>query len=464
VLGPATPAQTRRRVARLLSRAGFGATVSEIDQWAAKGYEAAVESLLGFAPASTRPDDAEVVAVAAAGRYVDTDGGFLYDPLSPSQRWWLQRMATTSYPLEEKLTLYWHGHFATAYRKVMSVALMIQQNMLLRDNAGGSFRDLCKRITADPAMLIFLDGNTNVAGNPNENYGREFMELFTLGRNQGYTQRDVHEAARAFTGYTVDASGNATFNDGLHDKGLKTILGNRGRWGPLDMADLVLDHHPQGHVAAQYVARRLATFLHQPSPEPRVVEAMADAFVASGYQVKPMVRALLLSPEFADGARRTIKSPAELVAGVIKTLGLAKGTRIYDTVLPDLGLAPGNEWADASTAMGQSLFNPPNVAGWKGGVVWANTATMLARYNFASRAGQVVTDDFVAAITDGIEGKPQDVAKTWMDRLGLIELSPSTQAGLNQYLAAARAAGDTAQAIARGLLTLLIASPDYNLR
>ncbi|HEV7685989.1 MAG TPA: DUF1800 family protein, partial [Acidimicrobiia bacterium] len=168
----AAPADAeRRRVARLFSRAGFGASVDEIDQAAAKGYAAAVDELLAFAPAATRPDELTVLSLEAGAPANESDAF----SLAPYQRWWLDRMAATRYPLEEKLTLYWHNHFATGFSKVRRPKAMLAQNRLLRDHAGGNFRELCKAITADPAMLIWLDGNTNQKIQPNENYGREFM-------------------------------------------------------------------------------------------------------------------------------------------------------------------------------------------------------------------------------------------------------------------------------------------------
>jgi uncharacterized protein (DUF1800 family) len=460
---PVAPLDARRRVARLFARAGFGATVAEVDQWAAAGYTATVDHLLGFATSAGRSDDLEALALQQTGQADDPKA-----PPNPEpyQRWWLQRMASTTYPLEEKLTLYWHGHFATGYVKVRRLALMLGQNRLLRSQAAGDFRALCKAITADPAMLIWLDGDTNRTGRPNENYGREFMELFTLGHDAGYTQNDVREAARAFTGYTVDALGNAAFNAALHDAGPKTILGQTGAWGPADVVDIVLDRHPQGPVAAHHVAGRLAAFLHRPDPEPQVVAAMAGAFVASGYQIKPMVRALLLRPEFTDGGARNIKSPAELVAGTIRGLDLARGDGALGFVESLLG-QPGNGTALSDLlahhcgAMGQVLFDPPNVAGWYGGTSWANTATLLARYNFAARAAQLVTDDQLGTVLDG---SPVPAPQPWMQRLGLLELLPGTSAAIGGYVAAARAAHADDRTVARGVLTLLLASPDYNLR
>jgi uncharacterized protein (DUF1800 family) len=451
----AAPEAERRRVARLFHRAGFGATTAVIDQWAAKGYAAAVDGLLAYPATTGRPDEAEVLALVTGAPAAEVNG---FD-MSTYQRWWLDRMATTAYPLEEKLTLYWHGHFATAFSKVKRPRAMLTQNKLLRDLSGGNFRELAKKITTDAAMLIWLDGNTNQLAAPNENYGREFMELFTLGKDR-YTQEDVRQAARAFTGYTTDGQGNVVYNPELHDPGPKVILGQAGNWAPLDVADIVLDRHPEGPVAAHYLAHRLAGFLHRPDPEPGVVEAMAAAFAAGGYEIKPMVRALLMRPEFMDGPVLTIKSPAELVAGAIRALDLAKAPT-PTAGKPRQGL---DELAKACEAMGQDLFNPPNVAGWKGGSSWANTATTLARYNFAAQVAKLVTDEAVGTVLAAAGGEPRDTTGPWMHRLGLIELMPTTGSAIDAYLSDSAAAKTDAKVRARGVLTLLLASPDYNLR
>lgn len=450
---PSAPEPERRRVARLLHRAGFGDSVAGIDQWAAKGYVATVDHLLSFPPASTRPDEAVRVVQEGSTPANEVEG---FD-ITPMARMWLSRMAATQHPLEEKLTLYWHNHFATAFAKVRRPRLMVTQNRLLRDHSGGNFRALAKAITADAAMLHMLDGNTNQLAAPNENYGREFMELFTLGKGR-YTQEDVRQAARAFTGYTVDNQGTVAFRPELHDPGEKVLLGNRGNFGPLDVADVVLDRHPEGAVAARYVAQRLAGFLYRPDPEPEVVQAMADALAGSGFEIKPMVRVLLLRPEFSDGPGVTIKAPAEFVAGAMRALDLV-ATPMIQGKFREL-----DELAAFCASMGQELYNPPNVAGWKGGATWANTATILSRYNFSARIAKVVTDDVVGTVLGTAGGEPRETMAPWMARLGLLELVPGTQAALARYLDESAAAGADPPTRARGVLTLLLASPDYNLR
>jgi uncharacterized protein (DUF1800 family) len=465
---PAAPVtQEQRRVARLFHRAGFGATVDEINSWAAQGYPAAVDHLLGFAPASSSTrvaDEAQVTVVVKAAEQDDAQGRAIPD-ITAYARWWLDRMATGPYPLEEKLTLYWHRHFATGYQKVDLFGPMLAQNKLLRDLAAGSFRDLCKQVTADVAMLLYLDGERNEVNAINENYGREFMELFTLGRNNGYTQNDVVAAARCFTGYTVNqATNSSTFNASLHDQQPKTLLGHTGNWQPADVTDIVLDGTAVAGASATYLANRMAQSLHQPSPESTVVSAMSSALVSNGYQVAPMVRALLLSPEFMDGAPLGIKSPVELVASVIRALGLGKAPTGTPNAWAYYAGITGDELARYAEGMGQALFIPPNVAGWPGGSSWVNTAFMLNRYDFAVRAAQLVNRSVVdkaLAIAGGQAPKTQDY---WMNVLGLLELSADTAAAIQQYTGTAAANGDSADTVSRSVLTLLIASPDFNLR
>ena len=450
-LSASPSARTREQVARLFHRAAFGATVGEIDQWAAKGYDATVEHLLDFGTSSTRVDDLGGDGLGSGVAPIDLTGAG-DATVESAQRWWLNRMATTSYPLEEKLTLYWHGHFATAAKKVHHTSYLLRQNTLLRDHAAANFHAMCNAITEDAAMLLWLDGTNNQRNELNENYGREFMELFTLGRDR-YSQHDVVEAARAFSGYRVDGFGQVTFHKDLHDDGVKTFLGQRGRWGATDITDIVLDRHPDGPVAARYVARRMAAFFHRPDPEPAVVDAMAASFRGNGYDIRAMVRTLLLRPEFITASRLTIKSPAELVAGAARGLGLAR--RGLDSA--DLDVL-----ARACSEMGQALFNPPDVSGWKGGVTWANTATVLARYNFAALAADQVRQDVIQRVVDDVQGVPAATAKPWMDRLGLLSLSPTTEQAIKEYVTREKKVDDAA--LARGVLTLLLASPEFNLR
>ena len=453
---PVSTAATAQ-VARLFRRAGFGADRRTIDSWAARGYTATVDNLLSFLPSNQRPDHAEVLAWELVVANV-SDASANSVSMVTLMRLWLDRMARSAYPLEEKLTLYWHDHFATAWTKVGLMYLMLHQHNKLRIEAAGQFPRLCDAMTTDGAMLVWLDGQTNIAAAPNENYGREFLELFTLGVNR-YGQDDVVEASRAFTGWVPDGLGNATLDPALHDDAIKTILGQTGPWGATDVTQIVLNHRDGGEaVAAYHVSRRMATFFHHPDPEPELIDAMANAFVASGYQIKPMVRTMLLHPSFVEGAELTIKCPAELVAGAAKALQLNLKDDIGARVLTY------DELSIAMVSMGQELFNPPSVAGWRGGAGWANSAATIARYNFALRASQLTADDVVGVTLDSVLGVARDTTRPWMDRLGMVSLLPQTAAAIDEYVTSARSAGLSADGVARGVLALLLASPDYNLR
>ncbi|MGB2939796.1 MAG: DUF1800 domain-containing protein [Candidatus Dormiibacterota bacterium] len=435
-----------RRVARLFFRAGFGASRDEIQSWASLGYRATVDHLLGFLPANLRLLDSPDLKFASTRQ--------MNGQLGQAQAWWLQTMANANHPLEEKLTLFWHGHFATANNKVDNVGMMLDQNRLFRDNAAGDFRKLCKLVTSDPAMLIWLDGDSNRVGGPNENYAREFMELFTLGRAR-FSQNDVRDAARALTGWVVNQSTNkAYFVPAYHDNGAKVILGQSGNFAPADLTDIVLDRHPDGPVAANFLATRMASFFHHPNPEPAVVSAMAQSLGAGGARaprnIKDMLRTLFLRPEFMDGAAQTIKSPAELVAGTMRALQLQ---------------GQAGQLAAKLRGLGQDLFNPPNVGGWPGGVGWANSATALARYNFAAQAATMVSsstmNSLLGQVTSLVAG-PSEPVQASMDLLGMLELSSQTSGAIDSYVATAH--GDSGDKVMRGVLTLLLASPEYNLR
>jgi uncharacterized protein (DUF1800 family) len=452
----------QKQVARLFARAGFGASLDTINQWAAQGYAATVANLLSFAPASspTRTDTATILFAQQLAEEDDRALSVGQRNIRLYEQWWFNRMATTAYPLEEKLTLYWHGHFATSFYKNGLLGAMLTQNRMLRENAAGDFRQMLYLINADVAMLLWLDNAYNRAGHSNENYARELMELFTLGRDQ-YTQTDVTQVARAVTGFSISGY-TATLNASWHDQGLKTILGNGpANYGPNDVVNLVLDHHPQGPVAAQYVAQRLASFFHRPNPSATLVQAMAKSFAGAAgqpYPITSMLTTLFTSSDFMNDTLVGIKCPAEFVAGAIAALGMATD--------PTQGLttSTSTQWANVSIAMGQELFAPPNVAGWKGGATWANTAGALARYNFAAALASQVASNTVQATLDQVNGVPRATAGPWMNRLGLLSLSAQTQQGLDQYVNAATTAKDSATTITRGILTLLLASPDYMLR
>jgi uncharacterized protein (DUF1800 family) len=279
-------------------------------------------------------------------------------------QWWMLRMAYTERPLQEKMTLFWHGLLTSAFTKVGKGTAMFDQNQLYRDNALGKYDVLLKAVSRDAAMLIYLDSARNRKQAPNENFARELMELFTMGEGN-YTEEDVRESARAFTGWGLQKK-EFIFRRQWHDYGVKQFLGHRGDLDGDDVIDLIV----MQPVAAEHISRRLFEFFAYDNPDELTVKRLAQRFRYGGYSVRPVIEDILTSDEFySDRAYRAkIKSPIELVAGTYRALGI---DTVDKPILVNLD------------AMGQMPFNPPNVAGWPGGATWINSNTLLERVNFA---------------------------------------------------------------------------------
>jgi len=352
------------KVAHLHRRAGFGASWTELLRDQKAGPDASVDRLLH----PPQPGAEEVEAVEAMRRVAS------HDLLKVC---WLHRILYWPDPLREKLTLFWHGHFATSIKKVESVGLMDQQNETLRTGALGSFAELLAAVIADPAMLVWLDGGTSKKDKPNENFAREFLELFTLGAGH-YTERDVREAARAFTGWVRQDSGGpfqepAVARDPAQvDDGFKSFLGSEGRWGPSDIVRITLDRRE----AATFLARKLYRWFvsEAGTPDPELVEPLTEEVRRHEFVIGPIVDVILRSKHFYSRAafRQRIKSPVEFSAGLVRMLEVPR------PALNPLALSA------ACDAQGQELFAPPNVEGWVGGPVWINSSTLLERTNWAA--------------------------------------------------------------------------------
>jgi uncharacterized protein (DUF1800 family) len=370
---------TPSAAAHLLRRAGFGGTAQEVAALHALGLPGAVASLVRYeeTPNPGMPDPgialrafpvedlrslSEEERRRARNEYQRADR----EQFARVRGWWVERMLRTRRPLEERMTLFWHGLFTSSYRTVRNSYHMYMQNTLFRGLATGSFRELLHEVSRDPAMLRYLDGNRNRKGRPNENYAREVMELFTLGIGH-YSEDDVKEAARAFTGWSFRGN-RFFFARRQHDDGEKTVLGRTGRWDGDDVCRMLLDHP----ATAKRLARRLLVHFVRERPDDATVDALAAVIVREDYAMKPVLEALFSSHAFYDeeavGAR--IKSPIELLVGLSRTLGTA------DRV-------PGLAIARSAQALGQSLMDPPNVKGWDGGRAWISTSTLLTRYNLA---------------------------------------------------------------------------------
>jgi uncharacterized protein (DUF1800 family) len=360
----------------LLDRAGFGATDREVREFAALDRAAAVDRLLEGArrTAATRPPAFVDDPIERPGRLKDREARKALLAKLRAQglqlrAWWIGEMLGTPSPLTERMTLFWHNHFATSQRKVRSPQLMYRQNVLLRREALGNFATLLHAVAKDPAMLVYLDNARSRRGAPNENFAREVMELFTLGVGR-YGERDVKEAARAFTGWSVDpASGAYRYRPFFHDGGEKTVLGEHGA---LD-GDQVLDILLARPETARFIAAKLWREFVSPTPDEAEVERWAQVFRAAHYEMKPLLRAMFLSDAFwAAGNRGSlVKAPVDVVVGTLRTFEIRPAD-----------LRPA---AVTCAFLGQDLFGPPNVKGWPGGDAWIDSATLLGRRQFVDR-------------------------------------------------------------------------------
>ncbi|MGA3170101.1 MAG: DUF1800 domain-containing protein [Chthoniobacteraceae bacterium] len=384
-----TALQTRewdlQKAAHLLNRAGFGGTPDEIKAFYELGLDGAVNLVLDGPDDSTQfpkpswaqpvnllkmrqdmmlmaPADQKTVQQTRQRQY-RVEGMELIN-------WWLNRMRYTPNPFREKMTLFWHGHFATSVQKVHDSYLMWVQNEMLRQHSFGNFGLMVKAISRDPAMLIWLDTRTSMKGHPNENFAREVMELFTLGIGN-YTENDVQQGAKAFTGYRIDPR-DETFRYApfQHDDGDKTFLGHTGPFTGDDVLDIILEQP----ACAKFIAKKLWTFYVYEDPDPPVVEDLAENFRRTNYEIRPLMNEIFRSAEFysADAVRTQIKSP---VQWVIQT------SKLLETNLPRPQIT-----MNALTELGQIPFAPPNVKGWDGGRAWITTSTLLYRYNMANFA------------------------------------------------------------------------------
>lgn len=425
-------------VAQLLRRTGFGATGAEVDAAAARGYEATVATLLDPGPdpgaAATPPPDLG----ADAGRVPPAEDKEARRAYARALRarseeltlWWLDRMVQVRAPLVERLTLTWHGHWATSVQKVRSPALMLAQNETLRRLGRGDFRELARAMVRDPALLVWLDGQRNRKGRPNENLARELMELFTLGVGH-YTEADVREAARALTGWRVDrGAGTAAPEPKQHDTGAKTVLGVTGDLDDRGLIDL-LTGRPE---SAAFVATRLWARHGGTTLPADTLHRLLTAY-GPGRDMTALLRALLLDPAFRTDRASLVATPVEYVVGVHRALRLP---------VPREGKA-GRALLATLTALGQVPFRPPSVGGWPGGAAWLSTAATRERLSFATAAAADADLSAVVAAAD----RPGAAAHL----LGLAGWSDRTLAALHD------AAADPAR-----LVTLALVSPEYVVR
>lgn len=419
----------RRSIALLYRRLAFGATAAELDAGVTRGFAATVDLLLQFADRDAA--DGAPVPVLSADEALPTDAAArkaAQERRTAEQKalvdWWLARMVSSSVPAREKLVWYWHGHFATAISKVQVPALMYAQNQLLRQRGAGPFRDLVQAVAKDPAMLIWLDSNSNVKAHPNENFARELMELFTLGIGN-YTEEDVTEAARSFTGWAYNRAAHGfELRAAQHDTAFKNVLGHRGNFGGEDLIDLIAGTD----ASKRFVAARLwSHFAYPISATDAVIDAVVAARPAS---LGDMLRTIANHPSFVSDATYTglVKQPVEWLVGALRALDVAYQPK-HASFLGPLGQVP---------------FSPPNVAGWPSNLYWISTATALAR--LAAAAQLTAAADLRAISSVPAAQRPAACARL----LGVDAWSPETTQAL-----------DTAATDPRALVALALVSPEY---
>lgn len=390
----------KKKAQHLLQRAGFGGTANQAEALANLGLEKAVDYIVNYKqlpdPKPTALDDYDKDIIRPATqteretiRKARTSGDenmvemFRKErqrrqradrkQISEMERWWMQRMISTPRPLEEKLTLFWHGHFATGYRTIENSYHMYLQNMFLRKHAMGNFKeDLVRGIIHDPAMIKYLNNHQNRKGSPNENLARELMELFTLGEGEGYTEDDIKEGARCLTGYTVEDDAFA-FRAQQHDTGTKRIFRRSGLYDGDDFVDLIFTRS----TASTFVIEKLYRYFVNDLPHgettasKKYIRSLANLMKRKDWEIKPVIETIFLSEHFYDESNMNsiIKSPIQLIVQAVRSLNPPQREKMIRTL------------AISSDLMGQRLFAPPSVKGWDGGRTWINTSTMFMRQN-----------------------------------------------------------------------------------
>jgi hypothetical protein len=454
-----TPADPwgRKWAAHLYRRAGFGPSRYDLLDAEKLGLAGTLDLLM-----RGRPEAADVLpTLLDIGRVnaVEKD-----DP-DRLRAWWVYCVLHGGHPLREKMTLFWHNHFATSVAKVKKADLMFRQNCLLREHALGKFGPFLQAVSRDPAMLVYLDSNSNVAGRPNENYAREVMELFSLGVGN-YTEKDIREAARAFTGHHTDGT-TFVFKRELFDVGPKTVLGATGTWEGRDVVAILL----RQPACAKFLVGKLYAYLVSETPPPAaLLEPLCDRFRKSDYDIADLVRTVLASRLFYSehAFRKRVKSPAEYVLGAV----LAVYQR-YPEDDPHYRPVPPAAVAKPMTAMGQALFAPPNVKGWPGGRAWLNTSTVLERDNFAAALATgalwALGDDLPTALDparllhEEAITRPADAAKAMLDLYVPGGVRPKAAAKLTAFVADGAPSGPDLARRVREAVHVVLTMPEYQL-
>lgn len=453
----------RERLAHLHRRVGFSARPSEIEPLLPLGIHGAVEHLLGNPHDHEIDDDAILNLLQGEQRNLD--------PRAVSA-WWLYRMLVSRRPIQERIALFWHNHFATSASKVQAGRLMLIQIQLFQRLGLDNFKTLTLEVAKDPAMLVWLDGNRNVKGRPNENFARELFELFTMGIGH-YTERDVQEAARAFTGWSFSrVTASFVFNPNQHDDGEKEVFGKRGRFKGEDIIEMAVEHP----ATAPFIARKFYRhFINDVEPpDERTVQELARVFRESGYSIRALLHRLLLTPAFWSPLnwRKRVKSPVEFVVGTLRQVGIGERLRAINLsdgsgqrlLVAYLRLA--TQW---TRRIGQMLLYPPDVAGWEWGKAWISSTTMLERMRFA----EFLVPDRRAlgfATLNELVGTPAprsvDEFITRLETVLDVALQPRTRQSLQDYLS--RRGGVEAlrradREVVQGALQIVFSAPEYQM-
>ena len=462
-------------MAHLMRRAGFGATRDELEKFVAKGYEAVVEELLDPGDPQTIPED-------IIRRY-HSEQHELRSPTSAGATW-IYRMVTTSCPLEERISLFWHGLFATGYAKLNQARTLLDQIEMFRRNGLGSFRTMLVELSKDPAMIIWLDNNDNHKGAINENYGRELLELFSMGVGN-YSEQDIKECARAFTGWTL---GNAeymavrAFKDSIwpygriawhyayrdydHDDGEKTFLGETGRFNGEDIIDIICKQQ----ATARFISTRVFQFFAADEVDEegeQVIESMMKSYFDSGYEIRSTLRTLFNSVYFkSDRARfARVKGPIELIIGAIRQAGSYRTPTVEAYQVANLG-----------RFMGQGLLMPPTVEGWHEGPEWIDSGSLMERVNFVSTELGDVNKPGIRTIIERLAAgnggslSPDELVDRCLELLGPVPASKDTRASLVNFAARqgdihlqGHQPGDDAEQRVGDVLRLVASTREYQL-
>ncbi|MBI4305974.1 MAG: DUF1800 domain-containing protein [Chloroflexi bacterium] len=412
-------------IGHLMRRAAFGAPASELEALAGQGYDAIVNDLLHSERHPRLEED-------LLERYHSEHAGDLSYQWTSSR--WLYRMINTARPLEEKVALMWHGTFATGASKVINPPSMNAHYEMLRDYGLGNFRVLLQKLSRDPAMLFWLDQQTNHSAAVNENYGRELLELFSMGRGN-YTEDDVRACARAFTGWTLDQvipryphgyyPPRFVYREEDHDHGLKTFLGKTGDWNGDDIIDMIVEQP----ATASFVARKVFGFFVSDEPDNAVISDISRSFQQSGYEIRPVLGHLFRSDAFKKARFKRVKSPAEFVAGTERLAGAHREAHQF-------GL---DGLSEATGLMGQQLLNPPTVEGWHTGREWIDSSFLVQRVNFASdRLGNPANPGIASVIeriaSDRTTINPDDLIEACLYEMGALEAMDATKQAIKSEL------------------------------